>query len=1309
MKLNLLIFALLLLKLQDSFSQQTLSVRISTPEDDLEEYIPGANQTKILGSMDIGSSDLELGMETKDNIDPMLIGLRFTNIAIPKGSLISKAYLQFTVDNTNKNTDPCNLFIYAESTSNSISFDGSQPFNLSKRNFFNDSVEWNIPVGSWTTIGQKSLDQQSTDVSILIQRIVDQESWNGGNALSLFIKGSGLREAESFDGSPADAPLLIIEFIPTLNFTQRIQTPEDDLEEYLPAPNQTKVPGAMDAGSSDLELGMETINNVDPQYVGMRFTNILIPKDALIKSAYIQFTVDNTSKNTEPTNLHIYAEQSENANAFNASDPFNLTKRPVFSDSVSWNIPTGSWTVIGQKSVDQKSTDISSLVQKLVNQTNWNSGNALALFIKGTGLKEAESYDGSPADAPQLIIEYIPIAKSIFSITTPEDDLEEYLPGANQTKVVGSMDAGSSDLELGMETKDNIDPLYIGMRFINVNIPKESIIHKAYLQFTVDNTNKNTDPCNLTIWAEKSENPLSYNSNDPFNLTKRPVFNDSIIWNIPVGSWTAIGQKSTDQQSADITLLLNNILAQANWNPGNPISLFIKGSGLREAESYDGSPADAVKLVIEYLQSEKPELPITAYPLNRKADWYYWDRAEAPPKDWNTLSFQDKNWNSGSAPLGYGDPFIATKINFGVDNNNKILTAYFRKKISIADSNSLTNQIEFNVRADDGIVLYINGVEAFRSNMPGTAVDSSTKAIKRILGNEELYYYVLDIPKSYFVQGNNIIAAEIHQWEGFSSDLSFDLQIQNQKFQSNPTDLGCIGNNDQHIACFTSLLPRNQNQSIEIPSTHTFQSIVSANDPYVGSNGKVSTNFDFTGFVPINGSSTNGHLSINHETEPGGVSIFDLQFNPTTKLWQITASDAVDFSPVVMTAANCSGTVTPWNTIITCEETDFPLDANNDGYRDLGWNVEIDPKTRLVKDYGNGQEKLWALGCMSHENVVIKNDRKTLYQGEDAPDGNVYKFVADQETNLSKGKLYVLKLDGTIQNGEATDSKGVWLEVPNSTKQERNDVKLWAKQNGATAFAGVEDVEINPINGMIYFAVKGFGRVYRFLDEGTTVKGFETFVGGNSYRITSNENVVSEEWGQGNDNLTFDDRGNLWVLQDGGSNFVWVIRPDHTQTNPKVEIFMQTPIGSEPTGMTFSPDYKYMFISIQEPSSANSVTLKDASGKDIRFNKSTALVIARKDNLGIPVSSSKVNLEKSNISIYPNPFDLHTTIQIDLIENSNVEIIISNTQGKTVYHSGRLDLPTGKNKHKITLMNTGVYSATILVNSKQYTYKLVKL
>ena len=64
-------------------------------------------------------------METKDNIDPQLIGLRFNSVTIPKGALITKAYLQFSVDNTNKNTDPCNLNIFIEESSNAAAFNSS--------------------------------------------------------------------------------------------------------------------------------------------------------------------------------------------------------------------------------------------------------------------------------------------------------------------------------------------------------------------------------------------------------------------------------------------------------------------------------------------------------------------------------------------------------------------------------------------------------------------------------------------------------------------------------------------------------------------------------------------------------------------------------------------------------------------------------------------------------------------------------------------------------------------------------------------------------------------------------------------------------------------------------------------------------------------------------------------------------------------------------------------------------------------------------------------------------------------------------
>lgn len=1281
-------------------AQQSIQVRIAGIDDDLEEYLAAPNQTKTPGSIDIGSSDLELGMETANNIDPQLIGLRFLNINIPTGSIITRAYLQFTVDNTNKNTDPCHLYVFAERSSNSSAFNTNELFTLSKREFFTDSISWNIPLGSWNTIGEKSDAQRSTDLSLLIQKIVDQVDWLPGNAISLFIKGTGLREAESFDGSPADAPLLVVEFLPLTVFKTAVSTVEDDLEEYLPGPSQTKTPGSMDIGSSDLELGTETKDNIDPQYVGMRFTNIQIPKGATVINAFLQFTVDNTNKNTDPCELSIWAENSPNSAAFDPNIPFNLTSRPVFQDSVVWTIKPGSWATIGEKNVDQKSANIANLLNAILSQPDWTSGNAVALFVKGSGLREAESFDGSPADAPVLIVEYLPVALYKTSISSVEDDLEEYLPGPNQTKTVGSMDIGSSDLELGTESKDHVDPQYVGLRFTNIQLPKGTLVKTAYLQFTVDNTNKNTDPAELSIWAENSADAMAFDPNSAFNLSSRPVFSDSVAWNIPNGSWTTIGEKGIDQRSTNIAPLLNYVFSQSDWKSGNALALFIKGSGLREAESYDGSSADAPTLLIEYYQTEKPGLAVSAYPIKRKSEWSYFDKSNAPAVDWTSESFDDRAWDFGPAPLGFGDQFINTKISFGPEPNNKYTTAYFRKKIDIADINTLSENVEFNLRADDGAVVYVNGVEVFRNNIPSGSINYSTRAIERITGNDEFYYFVFDVPKTFFKQGINQIAAEVHQWGPISSDLCFDLELKNSIYSTNNSDLGCIDANDRHIACFTSLLARPQDEVIELPSTHVFQLMASAYDPYKGSNGFVSTNFDFTGFVPINGSSTLGYLSINHETAPGAVSIFDIHLDQNSRTWKSDASGPVDFGPVVSTAANCSGTVTPWNTIITCEEVYSPAnqDANGDGYVDWGWNVEIDPSTRMIKDYGAGKAKLWSMGRMSHENVVVLNDKRTAYQGEDASDGSVYKFIADKEGDLSSGKLYVLKLDLGISNGEPAGTEGQWLLVPNATKDEQNNVKIWAIQNGATVFPGVEDVEISPLDGQVYFSVKGAGRIYRFKDEGGSVSGFETFAGNRSYRINSRGKVISEDWGQGNDNLTFDDRGNLWVLQDGGHNYVWIIRPDHTQEQPKVELFMQTPFGSEPTGMTFTPDFQYMFISIQEPAPSNTNSIKDVTGKDVVFNRSVALVVGRKEILGNPTNTSNPTGINYNIEISPNPFKQHTTVKLDLNQRSVISYELVDLYGRRISSKKAESLDSGNYKYKIELPEAGSYLLNIRIN-----------
>jgi secreted PhoX family phosphatase len=1052
-------------------------------------------------------------------------------------------------------------------------------------------------------------------------------------------------------------------------FSTRISANDDDLEEYLPSVNQTKTVGAMDAGSSDLELGNEAAANKDPQLVGLRFTNITIPKGAVITKAYLRFTVDATGKNTDPCNLFVYAQDADNPLTFNPSVSFNISSRLQLKDSVAWNIAAGSWKTVGEAGTDQTSSDISRLVRALINRNGWASGNAMAFFIKGTGLREADAFDDAPATAAQLVIEYGVPATLSYRIAENDDDLEEYLPSANQTKTVGAMDVGSSDLELGNEVAANKDPQLVGLRFKNIDLPQNATITNAYIQFTVDATGKNTDPCNLYIYAQDADNPVTFNPSVPFNISSRPQIKDSVAWNIAATSWKTVGEAGADQRSSNITALIQKLVSRTGWQKGNAMAFFIKGTGLREADAFDDAPATAAQLVIEYLSSGGatvivPTNPITTYPIKSGSTWNYFDKGTAPNANWTSLNFNDTTWAFNRAPMGYGTKELLTTTSFGIDTTNKYRTTYFRKKFRVPDFYLLSDTLQIALRADDGAVVYLNGQRVASVNMPAGTIADTTLATKEVSYPDEFLYFVYDIPSTLLKIDTNVIAVEVHQSSKSGTDIGFDLKFSNRT-SKNVANLGCKDANDKHIGCFTSIIALPKLDTITIPQQHAFQFLVSNNDNFIGATGTVPSNFDFTAYVPINNNSRQGYLSINHERDPiGGNSVANIRFDNETGLWKVDSLKPIDFTSVVKTQANCSGGITPWGTVITSEESiSDTLDTNRDGYIDIGWNVEINPATKTIV---KGQ-KLWAMGRMSHENVVVHKDQKTVYQGEDHPTGCVYKFVANTEKDLSSGKLYVLKLTGVTNDttvklyknfnaeGEPILTTGTWIEVPNTTIAERNNVKAKATELGGTLFNGVEDVEISPIDGKIYFAVKGnpFARVYRFKDEGTTITAFETFVGGTNYRMNTGNKVIDEDWGSGNDNLTFDDRGNLWVLQDGSRDHVWVIRPEHTQTSPKVETFMLTPAGSEPTGMTFSPDYRYMFLSIQEPTASITAIQKDVAGKTDKFNRSHALVVARKEYLGIKQSTSIVELsDKIKVVAYPNPTNGETHILLDLNCNS---------------------------------------------------------
>jgi hypothetical protein len=253
---------------------------------------------------------------------------------------------------------------------------------------------------------------------------------------------------------------------------------------------------------------------------------------------------------------------------------------------------------------------------------------------------------------------------------------------------------------------------------------------------------------------------------------------------------------------------------------------------------------------------------------------------------------------------------------------------------------------------------------------------------------------------------------------------------------------------------------------------------------------------------------------------------------------------------------------------------------------------------------------------MNHENVVVKADGTAAYYGEDGNTHCVYKFVPSTPGSLYSGSVYVLKLDLALSSDEPSSSTATWIQVPNTTQADRNNLNIVAASLGGTNFNGVEDCDISPIDGKIYFTSKGKNRIYRFKDDGDTVSEFEVFVGGMTYPIETANGVVNEAWADGNDNLTFDDKGNLWVCQDGGQNYIWVIRPDHKQDSPNVKLFASMPAGAEPTGLTFTPDYKYGFFSVQHPN-GNNAPQTDATRGQVNFNASAALVFSLQRDLGL--------------------------------------------------------------------------------------------
>lgn len=368
---------------------------------------------------------------------------------------------------------------------------------------------------------------QTPDIKSIVQEIVNRGGWSAQNAMAFIF------ELKTRSGS-----------------AKRV------FESYDGQRYATKLHIEYEDGS--------TANT--PQTLGLRFNNISVPQGATITGASL--SVKAAEYENESASVTIWGEDTGHSEQYLESAN-NISSRTKTTASVGWT-GIGTW----QHNSTYSSPNLSAIVQEIVDRSDWCGGNSLALMIdSATGKRALGAYEYDKASAPLLNITYdvdsvadgacnnVPITANIQS---NNDDAEQ--DGS-------TMQLGSDDLDLG-EKK-------VGLRYTDLPLKKDATLANAYLEFSAEAPG--SDTTTLTIYGHDVATAPEFTTASN-NIGSRTKTSTSVSWTPTL--WSNTGGV---YRSPNIAPIINEILANTSWAPGNDLAFIIEGSGSRAAKSADGS------------------------------------------------------------------------------------------------------------------------------------------------------------------------------------------------------------------------------------------------------------------------------------------------------------------------------------------------------------------------------------------------------------------------------------------------------------------------------------------------------------------------------------------------------------------------------------------------------------------------------------------------------------------------------------------------------------------------------------------------
>jgi type IV pilus assembly protein PilY1 len=325
------------------------------------------------------------------------------------------------------------------------------------------------------------------------------------------------------------------------------------------------------------------------QLVGLRFTGINIPQGATVTSAVLTVTASSTNS-ADPIPAgggtpiwRISAEAIDNSQDFTAAAN-NLSGRLKTAATVDWAVPAM------EQNQAYASPELTSVVQQVISRPGWCGSNDLTILIDkaADGIRHIYSADGDSTLSPRLTLTYDPAtatgcyeAVETAQITGNYDDAEQDGSSMNRT---------SNDLDIADKR--------VGLRFREIDIPKNATIVDAFIDFTADGNNSFGNPT-VTISGQAADDPGAFtNSNN--NISSRPTTSASVNWTTGDFSYNNV------YTTPDLKTIVQEIVNRSGWAPDNAMVFTMTTSSpnrTRSVYSRDGNGQKAPRLRITYQSS----------------------------------------------------------------------------------------------------------------------------------------------------------------------------------------------------------------------------------------------------------------------------------------------------------------------------------------------------------------------------------------------------------------------------------------------------------------------------------------------------------------------------------------------------------------------------------------------------------------------------------------------------------------------------------------------------------------------------------